>query len=540
MQEATAPHWRLFIDDRWVARATGFDRAIHQPRARGVVLPADQAWETAGVAPLHVGRDAQGTFTLFYHAMWWDIDRAGELAGNHRHDRAHHIFTRVGMAISDDGIHWQKPLLGLVDAPAAVDWQKHWPYPSPAASSSANNLGVPFIIVSELGRDGNVRDPAQRFALRLAPPQKGDAVGVGSNWLQAPRGYFAAEVPDFLRNPQWRDALIDSGGNFNPRRHQLHFWDELHEEWVAMDQGVIPHWLPSREIARFGSKDLVNWHSHAALYPDSLDPHMPQRYDEPMSMAPFWADGNLLGLLSWFHSDRTDPDGGPVLEPAPDHPYRWPYARKGTNEMRITTSRDGGYSWDRLSSREAWIPHGSEEDGDDRLVITPQPPIRVGDEDWFYIGLVSGDHLITRNNVAQSPYANDRVAKHQIALYTQKHNRYVSLGARTSREVLITHPLEVTEERLLLNVDASRGAVRVAIATGEAVPTFEGSTPSTAPHLLPQHLLPGFDLDKCEVITANSVAHEVRFQGASVAALRGQRVALLFEVVNAELYGFAL
>lgn len=541
MQEVNAPRWYLLIDDNWLARSTGFDRVIHHPRARGVVLPADQPWETAGVAPMHVGRGADGRFTLFYNAMWWDIDGADRLVGNHRRDRAHHIFVRVGMATSEDGIHWDKPALGLVDAPAGVNWQKHWPYPAPAGWGKANNLGVPFVVVAELGRDGNVRDPAKRFALRLAPEQQGEAAGVGSNWQQAPRGYFATEVPDFLRNRNWRDTLVDSGGNFNPRRNQLHFWDELHEEWVAMDQGVVPHWLPSREIARFGSKDLVNWHSHAAIYPDALDPHTLQCYDEPMSMVPFWADGNLLGLLSWFHSDRTDPDGGPVLEPTPEHPYRWPFCRKGTNEMRITTSRDGGFTWDRTSSRAPWIAHGSEEDSDDRLVITPQPPICVGDEDWFYMGLVSGDHLITRNNVVQSPYAHDRVAKHQIALYTQKHNRYVSLAARTSRELLITRPVEVAENRLLLNVDASRGAVRVAIATGAAVPTFDGSTPSTAPHLLPQHLLPGFGFDDGEVVTANAIAHEVRFKdGASVAALHGQRVSLLFDVVNANLYGFCL
>jgi hypothetical protein len=540
MAPAPTPRWRLFLDDAWLARATGFDRTVHHPRNHGVVLPADQPWESAGVAPMHIGRDGAGRFTMFYNAMWWDIDRAGELAGNHQRDRAHHIFVRVGMAISDDGVHWHKPTLNLVEAPASTDWQRYWPYPAPATWSKANNLGVPFVVVSELGRDGNVGDPARRFALRLAPEQGGAATGVGSNWERSPRGYFAPALPDFLHDPDWRAKLVDSGGNFNPRRNQLHFWDALHAEWVAMDQGVVPHWLPSREIARFGSPDLVNWHSYAALYPDAHDPHTPQSYDEPMGMVPFWADGNLLGLLSWFHSDRTDPDGGPTLEPTPEHPYRWPYCRKGTNEMRITTSHDGGYVWDRTSSRTPWIPHGTEEDSDDRLVITPQPPVRVGDEDWFYMGLVSGDHLITRNNVAQSPYAHDRVAKHQIALYTQKHNRYVSLGTRTGREVLITRPLEVVEDKLLLNVDASRGALRVAIAPGEAVPTFQGSTPSVAPHLLPQHILPGLGFDECATVTANAIAHEVHFREASVAALRGQCVTLLFEMVNCNLYGFCL
>jgi hypothetical protein len=541
MSQPNTQHWHLFIDDHLLARTTGFDRVVHHPRAIGVVISADQPWETAGVAPMHVSRDDDGRFTAYYSSMWWDIDSAGKLPGNHKHDRAHHIFMRIGYATSDDGIHWHKPTLGLVDAPAGTDWQKHWPYPTPQDWSKANNLGVPFVIVSELGRNGNVSDPAKRFALRIAPDQSGEAAGVGSNWRYMPRGYFAAELPDFLHDPAWREKLVDSGGDFNPRRNQIHFWDEIHQEWVAMDQGVVPHWLPSREIARFGSKDLVNWRSHAAVYPDALDPHSLQQYDEPMGLVPFYADGNLLGLLSWFHSDRTDPDGGPVLEPTSEHPYHWPYCRKGTNEMRITTSRDGGFTWDRTSSRQAWIAHGSEEESYDRLVITPQPPLRVGNEDWFFIGVVDGDHLITRNSVKQSPYAYDRVAKHQIALYIQKHNRYVSLTARNYSEVLITNPVEVKEDTLYLNVDASRGQLRAAIATAEPVMTFDGKTPSTAPHLLPQHLLPGFTFETCEVVRANSIEHEVRFtSGGNLASLRGQSVSLLFEMVNADLYGFRI
>ena len=60
--------------------------------------------------------------------------------------------------------------------------------------------------------------------------------------------------------------------------------------------------------------------------------------------------------------------------------------------MRITISRDGGLTWDRTSSREAWIPHGTEHDSYDRLVISALPPVHVGDKDWFYTEVLDGDH----------------------------------------------------------------------------------------------------------------------------------------------------
>jgi len=396
---------------------------------------------------------------------------------------------------------------------------------------------VPFVVIQDLRLYGNVQDPAKRWVLRLAPQQKEAADIASTVWLE-PRGYFAAELPDFIHEPHWRDKLTDTGSTLDPRRNLLSYWDDIHQEWVAIEQGVWPHWIPSREIGRFASKDLVHWTSQAVLYPDALDPHTAERYDEPMALTPFCAEGVVMGLLSWFHSDRAHPDAGPNWTETPEHPVIWPWCRKGTNEMRITLSRDGGLTWDRTSSREAWIPHGTEDDSYDRLVIFPLPPIAMGDEDWFYICVINGDHLITRNNAQQTPYYSDRTPRHQVALYTQKHNRYVSLRARNQQEVLISQPVTVDGAVLQLNVDATRGSVRVALAPAGPVPTYNGSTPSLAPHLLPKHLLPGYGFDDGEAVYANSVEHTVYWKAGDLQALRGQPVCVLFEMLDADLYAF--
>jgi len=228
--------------------------------------------------------------------------------------------------------------------------------------------------------------------------------------------------------------------------------------------------------------------------------------------------------------------------------------------MRITISRDGGQTWDRNCSRVAWIPHGTEEDSYDRLVIGPGLPLRVGDEDWFYTGVFDGDHLSTRSNAKQDTYYSDRVRKGQIALYTQKHNRYVSLRAPNQREpvikpelreaagwlsssnpkpVLITKPLLLDGKSLQLNVEANRGMMRVAVASGEPVETLNGKTLSTAPHLAELHPMKGFSFDDCEPIHANNTEYTVKFKdGATLETLRGHPIRLLFEMVDADLYGF--
>ena len=540
-------NWHLFIDGHIVARETGFDRVVHHPRELGVVIPADKPWETAGVSVNYIGRRDDGSFFGYCNGMWWDRD-AGKLieSPGFRDDPRHHKFFGMEYVVSEDGVHWDKPNLGLVSAPAAVDHKKHFPFPTPAGTSCDNNLGVPFTVVADLGQNGNVADPSKRFALRLMPdPSKPS--DIGASWRHAPRGYFAAELPDFLNDPDWREKLIDSGGDFDPRRKTLTFWDDIHEEWVAMEQGVIGHWLPSRDVARFASKDLINWTSQAVLYPDAADVSLPHCYDEAHALVAFCRDGVVLGLLDWFRSDRSHPHGGPDLSDTTQPAHNCgnlPVCLKATCECRITISRDGGVTWDRAASREAWIPHGTEQDSYNRLVIGVRAPLRVGDEDWFYAGVINGDHMGVRNDQGTTSYYHDRLRRAEVALFVQKHNRYVSLTARNEEEVLITKPVLVDGDTLQLNVDGSRGEVRVGIASSEPIICL--GAPSTAEYLLYSVCKPnfngqlaGYSFDDCKPVYENSIEHTVQFtNGSNLAALRGQTVRLLFKMQDADLYGF--
>jgi hypothetical protein len=213
-------------------------------------------------------------------------------------------------------------------------------------------------------------------------------------------------------------------------------------------------------------------------------------------------------------------------------------ARKGYGGTRITISRDGGRTWDRTSSREDWIAPGSEQDSYDRILWPSCPPLRIGEEDWFYMTAIDGDHLGVLRNPEQSCYHHDRMRQQRTALYVQKHDRYVSLTARTHKEVLITKPVVLGKNELQLNVDASHGEVRVAIASAEPVCLYENA-PVMAPHFYERTLLDGFGFDDCEPIQTNHIEHVVRFlSGKTPAELKGKPVYLLFEMFDADLYGF--
>lgn len=532
MSETTLDaNWQLFLDDGAVARSTGFDRVVHSPRAMGVVIPSDKPWETRAAVPMYVWRDEAGTFHALYNALWWDDKIAEENSSpGVRLDRAHWSRASVAYAVSRDGLHWEKPVLGLIDAPAEID-RSQGVVPQPRGATRTNNIGVPIGFLRDLHLYGNVNDPKKRFAIRPGMWEITQA--------DPAKAYFAETMPDFLHDPDWRSKLIDSGGSFNPRRRTLHFWDGVNEEWVAMDQGVAPNWLPSREIGRYASKDLKAWHGLSALYPDAADPHRPEQYDEPMHMVPFHADGVVLGLLAWYYSDRTDPLGGPTFADTTKpcgHPDNWPFARKGHGGTRITLSRDGGKTWDRTASRVDWISPGPTDDSPDRIAWPDCPPVYVGDEDWFYMTAYNGNHLPFCADEKQTPYHVHRMAVGQTVLYTQKHNRYVSLSAGSQVETLITKPFLLDGGELQLNVNASRGQVRVALAEVKPVCLLPNA-PAVAPHFYSRTLLEGFSLDDCEPIRADSVAQPVRFKPRSVAELKGKTVYVVIEALNADLFG---
>jgi len=169
------------------------------------------------------------------------------------------------------------------------------------------------------------------------------------------------------------------------------------------------------------------------------------------------------------------------------------------------------------------------------------PPLRMGDEDWFYCSQYNGDHS------TGGGYYHDRDGtKIEGVLYTQKHNRYVSLQAHNNPQILITRPIKVTGKRLQLNVDASRGRVMVGIGIDKVIPHKQGRWPFRAklPHYMVKdrwersHLEKGFGVTDCVEIRENCIEYDVQFKQASVEKLMGRTVRLYIVAQDANLYGF--
>ena len=478
------PNWELFLDDHIIERSTGFQRVLHHPEPRGVVLEPDLPWETQGLSILYVGRRKDGKFECYYRVHGKDIPG-----------------DTTAYAVSDDGIHWMKPVLGIVDGP----------------NGKENNL-LPCGLPMDLGMYGNVDDPEKRFHLALDDKPLGHKMKL----------YFARELPDWQNDPDWRDKLVEAGTKPSYKLG-LHFWDNQHNEWVFMRQS--PNHPPARCVARWSTPDLANWSVRPVFYPDAHDGTDPRFFDEIYGMHAMYTEGVVLGFPEWLIGDQTRPDMAVLGQDLIGQVHM-----KGTMDVRVSISRDGGFTWDRTVSREPWIPNGSEQDSYDRLVRIHASPLRMGDDDWFYCVVVDGDHG------SGFGYYHGRNPRHRGALYVQKHNRYVSLTAGNTAQFLITKPVEVTGKTLQLNIDASRGEVRVGIGIDKKITIF--NTVGHLPNYMVRdrqgrtHLEEGFQILQCPPIYANSIEHTVAWENAELDSLMGKRVRLYIMVRDADLYGF--
>ena len=486
------PYWHLFLDDHSITRSTGFQRVVHQPKPRGIILEGSRPWDQSrGVTPLYVGRRKQGGYEMYYRAH-----------GN--------LGSVPAYAISEDGLRWEKPDLHLVDTP----WGK------------ANNL-LPCKHPRDMFVHGNVRDPAKRFAFCMDSRVKN---GI----------YFTSETPDFVNDPQAVDKLNDSGGYLGSNHNSLEFWDDINNEWVAMRQA--PNHGPVRCAGRYASPDLLKWRLNHYLYPDAHDSTDPRYFDEVYGLMSIHREGFVLGFAYWFIGDRTHPD--PKFYKSfgrhtTDEGLIGKGVSRGTMEVRLVVSRDGCKTWDRTVSREAWIPHGKEQDSYDRVVRIDCPPVYRNDEDWFYCSGYDGDH-------AQEFYHERPTNNIYGTLYTQKHNRYVSLRAGNVGQILITKPIEVTGKTLQLNVDASHGEVTVAVGIDKWMrhKTGQWKFEANLPHWMVRdrwersHLEKGFQFEDCIPIRDDSTRKEVKFTDANFESLLGKTVRLYIRVQDANLYGF--
>jgi len=206
--------------------------------------------------------------------------------------------------------------------------------------------------------------------------------------------------------------------------------------------------------------------------------------DQMYALSIFYYETVYLGLLRMFHTSN------------------------GVVDIQLATSRNARH-WDRRI-RTPFIPTTPKEGAWDYGNNAPatNPPIRVGDELWFYYSGRGTHHDEVPNTGA-------------IGLGTLRVDGFVSMDAGAQGGVLTTKPLRLTGRTLCINADAAGGRLLVEVMgqDGNVVAPF-----STA---------------NCESLTSDAIRHAVRWRGATDLASIGDRIVRLrFRLAGASLYAF--
>ena len=421
---------QVFVDDALIHRRQGVVRRV-QPATKmdhPVVVP-EYPWEFS----YHPEDDGVGKRIYLYGTVCFD-----PLLGQHRmwymsRMSRRHEFTIPELEIpgggnihndltlyatSQDGIHWEKPNLGVV----------HF------NGSGQNNIVGDFHGASVL-LDAEEPDAQKRY----------QAIG----FIRRFEAVMLRHSPDGIH---WSDprpaAERRSEGCFNvcyvPRLgcYVAGSVERLGSEFVDF-QGRRARKRANVALLSEGT-DLTRWVHKTVFGADEEDDPGDQNY----GMTPFVYGDLVLAFYHVFHYRGPGQvnDDGPI-------------------EAQLAYSRDGR-TWHRLEDRRPAIPVGPKGSFDGGMIMNTAVGTRA-----------QGDDLVAYYTAANNTHGA-LIKDRQITIgrATWRRDRLVALEAKDEPGTVVTQPFLLQGSRLDLNVDAKDGWVQVDLLdeTGAAIPGFSG------------------------------------------------------------------
>ena len=316
---------KVFLDDLYIGKTDNIRRVLHQPRKhdQNPVVRREQPWEKILVGSPKVLYD-QGMFRMWYRSCYYlDPDIYSD-----RLNRGAECYAQ-----SEDGITWEKPVLGIAEFEGSLD-------------NNICNGGGGIYRVEHV-------------------PQNMLPVGRLVRWRGA--GRYLEYSDDGLK---WRRL------NSKPIRLGKPFLGSIsyhpaQRRYYGYGQDGFP-----RSVWGCYSDDLLSWSDNFPVLKASPDdPEGLEFY----SMVVYVEDDLFMGLLWTYHSSH-----GPGNEPPNPRQY-------GTIDVELAVSRDG-VRWQRVAPSETFIPTGKRDvDWDWGMLLTTQP-VRFGDKIFFYYEGWDGDH----------------------------------------------------------------------------------------------------------------------------------------------------
>jgi hypothetical protein len=474
----------LFIDHQLIDAVDNATLVVNPPQRRELVLIADKEWERGGI-------------TSYATVLW---------APDHRQFRLYYVPVcfvggqltfRLALATSGDGIHWEKPDLGVVE----FNGSRH------------NN------IVIDNEREGSVLiDPNAPSDRRYAYLSGNDKSGI--YYYSSPDGIRFVRSAAALTS-YWSDSQTST------------FWDPARRKYVSFPRAMYTGNGAWRMAERVVFSDNIVAPSDGELQ-RTVARIETDRLDEP------WK-GPLRVVMA---RDQQDPPGMDLytnsaqkyaLAPGVYLAFPTPYyhynhrgreylnqptldaggkANDGTIDTQLATSRDG-ITWTRY--RASYVPLHRHEELDLKVChVFPGMLYHPDRIDQYFAGY---------NFTHGDTQARKRLQGRQLGgifRLSQRIDGFTSLDFAYGGGAVVTVPVIFSGRHLHLNVTtAAAGEARVALLDLAGSP------------------INGFSSDDCRIINGDFLDKRVQWSGGDdVSRLAGQPLRLRFQMRAAKLFSF--
>jgi hypothetical protein len=493
----------LFLDNRLIEMSPGVTRRLHPPKKHPLnpVVRCERWCDGNNLQPYTTMYDPEDKLFKMWARSGSDW-KSRYLDGN----AAYMLYFT-----STDGVHWNKPDLGLVDIAGRRD----------------HNIVFTSDMVSGTDALGSKEKKGYVVPTQAATPQGKKAFFWGVNKNPHPqnagekfvalaivqdhrRGAHIVTSPDgihwFCANaPFWQTPHDVSGKGDDCLMHLI--YDQAKQKWVIYRR-VIPEFSErmiadesdcerkptdryDRSYAYAESDDLRTWKNHQFIL--SMDPDDPGE-TELYQFGCHKIGQIYVGYMSVYYQGQRQ-----------------------SVDIQLATSRDG-INFTRVCRGEPFIASGTPGYYDYMAMACSQPePIIVDDTVYIYYAAANFSHAV---DVAR---ADPETLKIGAALATFKRDRFASLEtseADSNPCRLVTKPFTVRHSKLFLNAATwMKGTIRVEVLTRDWQP------------------ITGFAQADARSIQGDALDHPVRWNAnADVSKLVGKEIRLKFYMTRARLY----
>jgi hypothetical protein len=467
----------LFVDRHLIARLEGAELRLQVPQPAGPILKIDRPWEGNHNFGTGVYRH-DGRYHLYYRSM------PGRDFGKHY----------CGVAVSDDGITWTKPNLGLVE----VDGTRE---NNLVALEDSGGKLLPARLNLDFWLDTNSAAPAaERWKLMTydtnggphdpSPKSGPDAVHRATCWVSADGFRFRKRDVQ----PRLTSKLKNSFDSFN-----IYFWSEVEKQYVAYFR-----WYDSRRtVARITSKDFVTWTEPVPMtYGDTPSENLYTNSTAEYFRAPHLYVAFPARFMEGRKGTMTD-EQFRGLEISDFYKQRAQTFNHSPADGVFMTTRAGATAYDR-TFMESFVRPG------------------IGLENWVNRGNYPLRGLVQTGPAEMSFYVMRHYMQDSwhIERMTLRLDGFASLHAPYTGGEMVTKPLTFQGSKLTLNYATGvAGGVQVEIQDVDGKP------------------LSGFATADCDPTVGDEIARVVTWGGKSdLSAWSGKPIRLRFAFRDADIY----